>query len=175
MVGSTEASLAQIVEVWDMDDPPEVTPIRTVTPEEFQELLQSCMAAAGFPRQPDYAYSSGGQDEAFALAWYTCTAQYPIDDLYTQPLTDAQMRFWYAYLVDDAVPCYRANGWPVEESSIPSEERFIATFGSMEGWAPYLSDHDDLTPEEVERIQTDVCPLWPPSEELYAPELLTDD
>lgn len=175
MVASTQATLAEIAETWELSDPPDVTVIRTVSPEEFDDLLQSCMASAGFPRRPDYSYSSDGQDEAFAIAWYTCHAQYPIDDLYTQPLTDAQMRFWYAYLIEDVVPCYRENGWQVDDASIPSEGLFIATFGTMDTWAPYLSDPTGLAPDEIERIQTDACPLWPPSEELYAPELLAED
>ena len=64
MVASTQATLAEIAETWELSDPPDVTVIRTVSPEEFDDLLQSCMASAGFPRRPDYSYSSDGQDEA---------------------------------------------------------------------------------------------------------------
>lgn len=175
MTGSSEAALEQIVATWGIEDPPEVAPIRTVSPEEFQDLFASCMAAAGFPQGGDGGYNSAGQDEAFATAMYTCTAQYPIDDIYTEPLTDAQMRFWYSYLVEEAVPCYESNGWPVEQSSIPSEELFIATFGTADGWAPYVSPPPTgMSPAETERIQTETCPVWPPSEELYSPELLAE-
>lgn len=80
--------LAVEAERLGIDDPPDVVPIRYVTPQEADRYYHECMAEQGWKAEPDGSYvSTEEQAEAINLSDYVCLASYPIPAEYLQPLT----------------------------------------------------------------------------------------
>lgn len=71
------------------DDPPEVTPIQTVAPEDrYPAAILPCLADQGFPTDAGGTRTfPNDQLEVFNLAVYTCEVQYPMEEKYLQPLS----------------------------------------------------------------------------------------
>ncbi len=155
----------------EIDFPEDVPVVQWVTPEERIEYIDECMTEAGFPQGSDGGYHSGpDQFVAFRIAWYVCNGSYPLDERYVQPLNEAQIRMVYEYTRDVMIPCYNANGWPVDPASLPSEDTYVETWGTTELWIP--PDEPDSMDSDTMNTFGEVCPLMPPSEELYSDEVL---
>jgi len=155
----------------EIEFPAEVPVIQWVTPEERIEYIDVCMTESGFPQGSDGGYhSSADQFAAFEIAWYVCNGSYPLDERYVQPLSEAQIRLVYEYTRDVMIPCYNANGWPVDPSSLPSEDSWVQTWGTTDMWIP--PDEPGSMDSDTVNTFGEVCPLMPPSEELYSDEAL---
>jgi hypothetical protein len=122
-------------------DAPNVSRIRFIDGNEWSRVMADCLTAAGF-----LTASTGeglnstpprGQESAWALAAYTCSAQYPIDPHQTRPLTDEQVGHIYDYWLTVAVPCLTAAG-AVGLPDPPSRQKFIDNYGSADDpWPLY--------------------------------------
>ncbi len=154
----------------DIDFPDEVPVVQWVTPEERSPFVDRCMKERGFPSADDGGYHSTTQYEALSIAYYVCTGSYPLAERYVQPLNEAQIRMVYEYTRDVMIPCYNANGWPVDPASLPSEDTYVETWGTTELWIP--PDEPDSMDSDTMNTFGEVCPLMPPSEELYSDEVL---
>ncbi len=150
--------------------PDEVPVIQWVTPEEQDALFERCMRDRGFPPGDNGAYSSLTQDEPLWISIYVCAGSYPLAERYVQPLNDAQIRLVYEYTRDVMIPCYNANGWPVDPASLPSEDTYVQTWGTTDPWIPPPSP-ESMDSDTVSTFG-EVCPLMPPSEELYSDEVM---
>jgi hypothetical protein len=142
---------------------PEVEFARYIDQSEWPPAIADCLVGQGFAdvkAMPDGGIESGpvppAQAEAYAVAMYVCSAQYPMDPKYLAPMTDDRIGALYDYYVDEMVPCLEAEGYAVPPA--PSRETYIDTYLTG-GWTPY----DGVAPSsnaEWYRIN-DVCPQFP--------------
>jgi hypothetical protein len=158
-----EKNRQQYLEPYDLDAP-NVSRIRFIDGNEWSRVMADCLTAAGF-----LTASTGeglnstppkGQESAWALAAYTCSAQYPIDPHQTRPLTDEQIGHIYDYWRDDAVPCLEQAG-AVGLPDPPSRQKFIDDYGSADDAWPLYWDLANQPGERWEEF-TRLCPQQPP-------------
>jgi hypothetical protein len=131
-------------------NPPDVALIRLVTLDDWDEIQRACLQDEGF----DVEETVDGQgvhyppieDLALAaslnLSIYTCEVKYPLDQKYTVPLTDGQLRDLYEYRSQGLVSCLDKEGYEV----------FVQTGGS---WSPY---EDISVPDEDLKRIFESCP-----------------
>lgn len=120
------ADKARLASDLGLTEPPEVAPVRHITPRESQEVYTGCLQDAGWGESgPDEGIEiPAGQQESFNLAYYVCLQQYPVEEKYTQPLTTERLGVLYDWWVQHTVPCFEQQGWDVGE--IPTREAFLA-------------------------------------------------
>ena len=141
---------------------PDVQPIRFVSPDEQAGYHAACMAEQGYPADADGMYGAApGQDEAIALALYTCAARYPLADKYEQPYTVAQKRIIYDHFKNELIPCFTARG--VEVPPLPVFETFLAGIGTALEYNPHAYV-DNLTGPQMRELEQ-ACPFLPPAEQ----------
>lgn len=165
---------ASLAEEYDIKDPPEVTLIREVPPDEASKVQSECMMTAGWPNQilpngaVEYDYTDD-QTEDFNLALYTCELQYPVEAKYTRPLDDTQWAMMYDHFVNEYIPCAEAEGYNVGE--IPSKDSYLA-MPVAEKWFPGRLVRMEITTggggkyNSVEEFEA-VCPPTPELDVLY--------
>jgi hypothetical protein len=144
---------------------PEVRRIRFVSSEEMPQAISACLTEQGFTASDAsdefgpavQASSPAGQEQALAIAWYECDASYPIDPVLTQPLSDEEIRYLYAYNVSVLVPCLADEGYQVSDP--PSEQTYLEEFGTPGAWIPYA----EISPSSAEELARlgDACPQNP--------------
>jgi hypothetical protein len=143
---------------------PNVTRIRFIDGSETPQVMADCLTAAGFATVTDgVGYSTTppkGQESAWSLAAYTCSAQYPIDPHQTRPLSEEQIGHIYDYWLTIAVPCLEDAG-AVGLPDPPSRQSFIDRYGSADDpWPLYwiLANQPGEQWEEFNQL----CPQQPP-------------
>ena len=155
-----EEWLEGIAEMSDLEDPPEVDMVREVGEDEAGRVLAQCLTDAGFPSSEvgDGVRTDleGEQEEAYELALYVCTAQYPPPMRYLQPLGDEQLRILYDYQSSEVVDCLVAAGF--DRPTVPTLEVFIADFRANRPWNPVL---------EADPERTSGCEEWPENDVLW--------
>lgn len=148
-------------------DPPAVDVVRVVALDESVGARQLCMEELGFPVEGPTAgilewEVSEGQQEAFSLALYTCTARYPIAAEDMAPLDETQMGALYDHWQDETIPCLEALGYAVEQP--PSRESFVE--GGVV-WDPRESTYESVM-LDVERGR------WADEESVYSGDCPTE-
>lgn len=145
-------------------DPPEVTPVRTVTLQEANDAHFECMAEQGFPSVTDQHGQqaiefSKDQAESMKLSQYVCYARHPLEDKYYEPYSVDQLRIIYDWNKTEVTECLRNQG--VEASSPPSFEAFAERYAltGREHWT--ATEGVDLMSLE------ELCPETPPDDLLY--------
>ncbi|MBT1585245.1 hypothetical protein [Curtobacterium flaccumfaciens] len=120
---------------------PAVDRVRTVSHADWAPTQERCMTAAGFPQakaMPDASLVSGqvpeDQSEPFAVAEYTCGAEYPMAAKYQTAFNESQLEWLYRYSTGELAKCLQDRGISVERG--PSEQEFIDSDGA---WSPYRS------------------------------------
>jgi len=161
---------------WSPYEPPDPLPvveiIREIHPDEAAEIKEACRTEAGFPpsrpgRQewviPDEQW------EAFALASFTCWAQFPMREEYVQQhFTRRQAEFLHEYLTERWLPCATALG--VEVTPPPTLETFLDEFVNLPlgVWMPSTVLHrQGLSSGRIDSI-LEACPEMPPASEMAA-------
>lgn len=141
---------------------PAVDRVRTVSHADWAPTQERCMTAAGFPQakaMPDASLSSGqvpeAQSEPFAVAEYTCGAEYPMAAKYQTAFNESQLEWLYRYSTGELTKCLQDRGISVERG--PSEQEFIDSDGA---WSPYRSV--DLPQSRYYELVT-ACPEIPDS------------
>lgn len=81
-----------------------------------------------FPEIDDPALAA-----SLAEARYVCEVEYPVDPIYYEPLSTAQLKELYSYRVGDLIACLEDNGYSVDVAP-PSETLFVESGGE---WSPY--------------------------------------
>lgn len=148
---------------------PETTVIRTVELDEWAAVVADCLHEAGFPDVQ--AEADGGlswetsQADAFALAKYICSEQYPLDPKYSVQVTDEQLGELYDYLTIVQVPCLEALGFDIPDA--PSRTRFVETYPDEAEWLPYGQVVLPSVPGELYERAVESCPQTPPSGSEY--------
>lgn len=134
---------------------PNVERVRLVSLEEWPFAIAECLTAEGFVAiAEDGGFSSGapfGQELPYALAYYVCSVEYPINPREMVPLVEDQIRYLYDYYTQVMTPCLEAEGYEVPPA--PSQQTFVSTYGQPESWAPYtLVAEAASSQEEWDRI-----------------------
>lgn len=164
---SRDDLLDALWEIADLEgERPEVELVREVGDEDWSAVQTECLTEAGFPPSVDSAEAVGWeipaeQADAFALADYTCQAQYPRKMEYLQPYSIDQLDLIYEWMNETTVPCLAAQGYDV--ARVPSLESFRASYSPEGGfWTP-----DSEVPGGVPYAVQEMCPHVPPQEVLY--------
>ncbi|MEI2777568.1 MAG: hypothetical protein V9G19_16650 [Tetrasphaera sp.] len=110
--------------LYQLDDPPEVTPVRWVLPEERQDLIDSCLAGEGFEKDSGGAINTAGRMEQYNLANYVCNMKYPPVPRYSKTWERTQKSAQYAWTRDYIIPCLSAHGYSLQKP-LPSEAAFV--------------------------------------------------
>jgi hypothetical protein len=163
---SMEEALADVAEMYGIQDPPEVEPVREITPAESKEVIDQCLADRGWPVEDGHIQFTSDQRDSLDMDSYICTAMYPIRQEYLEPLDEAAWGRIYDYWVSETIPCLRAEGLDVAEP--PTKVTFVAS----RSWTP---DNDHVRSQvekrvaegdyaDAEHVFTAVCPVTPPPE-----------
>lgn len=145
-------------------DPPDVSVVRWVLPEEADDARRPCLEEAGFPSQPDGSYyTPEDQRDAWNLAQYTCWMSYPVLQKYGGVWEAPQVEIQYEWTVTFLVPCLEAEGFPIH--NIPSKAKFIDSWSSA-AFYPYSQVVGLATGTELRRLEK-VCPQIAPSPVLW--------
>lgn len=143
---------------------PVVTRIRFIETDDWAPVMAECLTDAGFPTVAAGggipSTSPDGQEQSWALAAYTCSAQYPIDPHLTRPLNDDQIRYTYDYYTQVSVPCMKNLGFD-DVSPAPSAQTFIDQYAKPGSWSPYWDAATQASTDLWDQIQEE-CPETPP-------------
>jgi hypothetical protein len=144
---------------------PVVARIRFIDMKDWADTLADCLTEAGFPTTASGGGISStpptGQELAWGLAAYTCSAQYPVDPRQTRPPSDAQIAYLYDYYTMIAVPCLEEVGF-TDIAEPPSKQTYISTYGTPGLWSPYEQSHSTAAQWEEAAVS---CPQVP--DEVY--------
>ena len=148
-----EEYLAGIAIMLGVENPPTVELVREITPQEQAPIMKECLSEQGFTVQTHGTSWSAeypqGQHDAYALASYTCNAQYPLLPVYYQRMNEDTLRSLYEWETTVIVPCLEARGHQVD---VPSLERYIDNYVVRDRqWSPEPPDPacDHVPPVEV--------------------------
>jgi hypothetical protein len=115
---------------------------RFLAVDDAGDTLASCMTALGTPPITVIPDLEGAQkkefDTRYALARYTCQAEYPANPVQLGYLTAAQSRYLDNYWRNSLVPCLRGQG--VTPLPPPRITKFSSGYQQQDvGWDPYES------------------------------------
>lgn len=162
-----EGYLAELATSLRIEDPPVVEVVRELEPEEVSEVVQECLGAAGFPTGADGAISHPeDQQETFYLAYYTCHAQFPVKEIYLQPLTDEQRLFIRSHWIDSVIPCLAELGYELPQP--PSAQAYLDSLGTAEEYTISGELVEFGIPYSAIETALRECPENPPSAAVYA-------
>ena len=163
-------TLAETAETFGVAEPPQVDLVRVVSAADWATTQVQCVREEGFP---DATLTSDGegielalqgdQQDAYALAMYTCAAKYPRDPAQDESrMTRDQKLIVYEYLTSTLVDCLAEHGYRVGD--VPTEETFLASWDTGP-WHPYevLVAADGPPTEEVSLA----CPANTPPELIW--------
>ncbi|WP_454296149.1 hypothetical protein [Salana multivorans] len=133
---------AMLALMYNLDDPPPVTPVREVRTGELTEAVVACLNDAGFPAEADAGGGWGAeipseQQEAYLEAEYVCSAQYPLLPELYRPWDDATIERVHAYLTDDVMPCFAEAGYPYE---LPTLQTYKARYLQDRSSMPFVTE-----------------------------------
>ena len=158
--------LVGVAEMYRIDNPPIVEPIREITPAESLDVINACLVERGWAMSDGTFTYPEEQDEAFRRDSYICTASYPIRQEYLAPLDAAAWSRVYDFWQTATLPCLRAEGIVVSDP--PTKETFIANPTWTPDGALVREQVEALVAEgkypDAEHVFTDVCPVSPPPE-----------
>jgi hypothetical protein len=169
--GLRAKALQQTADMLGIVDPPQVAIVHETSPFDIAQVQVDCLRAVGY----DVEESQGGihvkanvdnpTDEywqQFQLASYVCEAQYPLAEIYYEPLTEEQKQAYADYYLDELPTCLR--GFSVQFETPPSREVFLADFDKDGPWTPYLTA--EIPPGQTDAVMA-ACPQGIPPDRLW--------
>lgn len=165
------ADMAYHAEVLKLSEPPDVKPIRAVDRVEFDQVQVDCLVEHGVDAQVEpsgglsYGVAAGQPEEPVNLASYICLARYPMHERYSQQFTADQLETYYAWMVEETIPCMESLGYPTPTP--PSKETFVAAY---EARGELFFPDTELDPSTIAGDMMKImeqCEVMPPDEELY--------
>lgn len=145
---SGDALVESEVQAWDSlqqqypsAERPNVERVRYVSMEEWDDVIVDCLRREGYSQVTvgptggvSYEGIADSQMQAFQVAQFSCSVQYPLDPKYAQPLTDEILTRLYEYSVGELAECLEELGYEVSEA--PSLRTFIDSY-STDPWSPF--------------------------------------
>lgn len=138
---------------------------RFVSRSEVDQVQAECLTELGFPATPmidggvAFGYVPDEQARAQSVALYTCKARFPLDPTYTQPYSDEEVAYLYAYTKEVLLPCLRAEGF--ETPAMPSKTKFEESLAGSGAFDPLEFVVREASVEEFDRVVA-ACPSLPP-------------
>lgn len=134
---------------------PDVKRVRVVSLDEWAPAIAECLNAQGYSATAEdgglLAGAPFGQELPYAIAYYVCSVEYPINPRQQIPLVEDQIRYLYEYYTQVMTPCLEAEGYEVPDP--PSMQTYISTYGQPGFWDPYkLVAESPINKEDWERI-----------------------
>jgi hypothetical protein len=163
---SVEQQAAQLAANLGVKNPPKITPIRLIKPEERGELVDACMTKLGYsPKRLAEEGIPHEQADAHALADYTCMASYPIDPVWTRPWSADQWNMQYHWTINNVIPCLAELGFVTTD--VPTREVFLATFRTATFYPHAQIPPGTLSNEEMAELNRS-CPQEAPTEMMWS-------
>lgn len=156
---SIDTAREELLARFPLAEVPDVPIVRIVDEHEWASTIAHCLTQAGFPATSTSDSVSlsvaAGQEEAQAIAYFVCAAQYPSRP--EAPLVEEEIRYLYAYYTGELSACLSSQGYSVDGA--PSLEKFVENYLVGDYWSPYTS----LPPLNEEQWLTlnDACPQSP--------------
>lgn len=163
-----QARSEQWAAFYGVENPPAIDMVRYVDTVELDATLQECLAAAGYPTESNGGVNvPSGNEDAYALAQYTCAVEYPVPERYTKEWGDAQVRTQYSWTVEFVIPCLEALNHPVAPP--PSESVFVDSWAS-DPYFPFAQISLAVPEEDFNQVWAQLeatCPQQAPGEVLW--------
>lgn len=122
-------------------------------------MTESGFAAEAQPNGMLAVIQDDAQGMASDVAQWSCMVMYPLEEKYTRPFDEAQLKALYEYQTTTLTSCLREAG--VEVSTAPSLEVFEQLWQTAEQWSPYLDVADSgLSMDQIYELAT-TCPELP--------------
>lgn len=105
------------------------------------------------------------QDEANERLGFICMGRYPLHERYHQQLATEQLEIYYAWMVEETIPCMQSLGYRTPEP--PTMETFVANY---EARGELFFPDTELDPSTIAGDMMKImkqCEVMPPDEELY--------
>ncbi len=139
--GSLSSQRQQILSQYPDAKIPKVKVLQRVTTATWPGIYSRCLTSNGFPTKVNAdggaaGYVPTGQNEAYLIASYKCSAEYPLQAKYTKPLDTKQVKLLYTYDTGKLTKCLKKHG--VVAGRPPSLATFEQNFQS-DPWSPYSS------------------------------------
>ncbi len=156
--------LDEIASAGQMDDPPEVDIVRWTNPEDNAAVLVDCLSGHGFVAQlTESGFGSNIPDDqwdAYHLAYYTCTAQYPARLDIDRPPSEVEVEAAYWHMKNQFLPCLAGEGYG--GISTPTREVYEASLRgeSVDPVFTELTSVHDIGDSEL-LVLLDKCPMLP--------------
>lgn len=166
-------ALRQNAKAFGISDPPQVDLVRESSPFDYDQAQVDCLRAAGYDASIDPTGGIQGKanvdnptDEywqQFNLASYVCQAQYPLAEIYYEPLSEGQEKVYADYFLDELPKCLEE--FDVQFEAPPTREVFLAQFATEGAWTPYTTAQ--IPPGKTASVMT-ACPQFIPPGRLWA-------
>ena len=151
---------------------PQVELERVIPEAEWALVMDECLDAEGFPDVSATAEgalvadgTTGGQ--AYEFAMYICSARFPIDPQFFEPLSNEQVGIVYDYFVGPLTGCLEGEGWSIQKPTLTRED-FVESWEGLPVWSPYDDvDITTITGDEFDDLLA-VCPEFPADDVLHA-------
>lgn len=182
-IGLSRESAAARANELGIDDPPDVAPIRAITPDAAGLRVKTqCMIDKGYPYEFDDPSGDtvsidmkGIDEEQFNLDTYICELQYPVERRFQRDLDERGWRILYDHYVGTYIPCVESLGYVVDP--FPSFEVYFSRIQA--GEMPYspalevgpqvMQDVELGKYESVGEFHRSVCPDTVSIDLLYPP------
>jgi len=151
--------------------PPQVAIVRETSPFDHVQAQVDCLRAGGYDATAEQggvhvrANAADPTDaywQQFNLASYVCDAQYPLAEIYYEPLTSEQKQAYADYYLDELPKCLKGFGAQFETP--PSREVFLARFDTDGPWTPYATV--EIPPGKTDAAEA-ACPEGIPPDQLW--------
>lgn len=163
--------MADRAEMLGLENPPKVAPIRVVTRDEYYAVQQSCLAELGFQTEvaPDAdgltLELADGQFEAYSIADYTCSGQYPLHKAYREELSEEQLQVYFDWNRGVVSACMSELGH--QPSEPPSFPVFVEEYRAGRGmWVPFDNVPEAFFTETMTELSKH-CELEPKDEAVF--------
>ena len=157
-----EARWAELRDLYPGAVRPDVEFERFITQKEEGEVVGACLREQGIPAETDeHGWNVQvpiGEEREYDLAIFACEVRFPLSPSLFQPFTDDELRYTYAYFVDQLRPCLIGRGYDIPTP--PSFEEFAERWWTEETWGPY-QDVVELDAEAFDAT-VEACPPMPP-------------
>lgn len=150
---------------------PDVPLVRWIKPQEYGQVLATCMTQSGFPSTSvdggdgvDFPQVPADQNDSLNVAYYTCAGEYFVHPQFDLPPTAKELGKMYDWLVNVSVPCWVKLGFhpappPSRATWIKQEQAFRAG-SEVDTWDPYSSMIDTADRAALAKAQGK-CPAQP--------------
>lgn len=158
-----QTDLAELQAEFPDVKPGHVTVNHFVHPRDWASTMHQCMLEAGFQTKVEgggvtYSNLPSEQLEAYNVAFYRCSREYPIDPMDSAPLSGDELKYLYGYRSGALTRCLLRHG--ISVATPPSEQTFADSYPVTGGWDPY-SGATNVSRSQREKL-VKACPPSPP-------------